>query len=99
MLARRCDAIGPQMMARIVVPAVLAWLDQHGGVAPPAGHFGAEGRAKAGHRPRTVHPVRAPGRPPAPAWLGAAPERAAEAIVLRAAGEGWRFGASCPVAQ
>ena len=98
-LARRRNAIGPQMMARIVVPAALAWLDQHGGSARPAGRFGAGEQASRAHRPRTVHPVRAPGRPPAPAWLGAAPERAVEAIVLRAAGEGWRVGASCPVAQ
>ena len=35
----------------------------------------------------------------APAWLGGAPERAVEAIVLRAAAEGWRVGASCPVRE
>ena len=98
-LVRRRNAIGPQMMARIVIPAALAWRDQHGGAARPAGRFAAPDRARTGHRPRTVHPVRAPARPPPPPWLGAAPERAAEAIVLRAAGEGWRVGASCPVAQ
>ena len=98
-LARRRDAIGPQMMARIATPAALAWLDQHGGTARPAGRFGAGERAHCGRRPRTVHPVRALGRPPAPAWLAAAPERAVEAIVLRTAGEGWRVGASCPVPE
>ena len=98
-LARRRSAIGPQMMARIVVPAALAWLDQHGGAARPAGRFGAQEHATLGHRPRTVHPVRAVGRQPAPPWLGATPERAVEAIVLRVAGEGWRFGASCLVEQ
>ena len=98
-LARRRNAIGAQMMARIVVPVALAWLDHHGGRAQPVGRFGAVDRARAGHRPRTVHPVRALGRSPAPAWLGAAPKRAVEAIVLRVAGEGWRVGASCPVPQ
>ena len=98
-LARRRNAIGPQLMARIVIPAALAWLDAHSGVARPAGRFGAEERARARHRRRTVHPVRAPGRTPPPPWLGATPQRAAEAIVLRTAGEGWRVGASCPVQQ
>ena len=98
-LARRKNAIGKQMMARIVVPAALAWLDQHGGAAQPAGRFGTGEPAKAGHWHRTVHPTRAPGRPPAPAWLVATPERAVEAIVLRTAGEGWRVGASCPVPE
>lgn len=96
-LARRRNAIGPQLMARITIPAALAWLDAHGGLARPAGRFGTGERA--GHRPRIVHPVRAPGRRPAPAWLGATPERAVEAIVLRTAGEGWRVGASCPVRE
>ena len=59
--------------------------------------FGTGERAKPGHRPRTVHPIRALGCPSDPAWLVAAPERAVEAIVLRAAGEGWRVGPSCPV--
>ena len=98
-LARRRNAIGPQMMVRIAIPAALAWLDEHGGVARPAGRVGAGECATPGHRPRTVHPVQAPGRRPAPAWLGAVPERAMEAIVLRAAGEGWRTGANCPVAR
>ena len=50
-------------------------------------------------RPRLVHPVRAPGRRAAPAWLGAAAERAVEAIVLRTAAEGWRVGASGPTPE
>ena len=94
-LARRRNAIGPQMMARIAIPAALAWLDEHGGVARPAGRFGTG--EWAGHRPRIVHPVRVPGHRRAPAWLDATPERAVETIVLRTAGEGWRVGASCPV--
>ena len=56
-------------------------------------------RARARHRPRIVHPVRALGRAPPPLWLGATPQRAAETIVLRTAGEGWRVGTSCPVRQ
>ena len=98
-IARRQNAIGKQMMARIAIPAALAWLDEHGGVARPAGRFGAEQRAKAEHRARIVHPVCVPARPPTPAWLGATPERAVEAIVLRTAGEGWRVGAACPVRE
>lgn len=96
-LERRRNAIGPELMARIVIPAALAWLDAHSGIARPAGRFGAEERAR--HRPRTVHPVRAPGRAPPPPWRHTTPERAAEAIVLRTAGEGWRVGASCPVRE
>ena len=102
-LARRRNAIGKQMMTRIVIPAALAWLDRHGGAARPAGRFGAgdarppSDRARRGHSPRTLVPVPAVARTPPPPWLGAAPERAVEAIVLRAAGEGWRVGASCPV--
>ena len=98
-LARRHKAIGPQMMARIAIPAALAWLDAHGGMARPAGRFGAEARAAGVQRPRIVHPVRAPARVSPPAWLGATPERAVEAIVVRTAGEGWRVGASCAVPQ
>ena len=98
-IARRQNAIGKRMMARIAIPAALAWLDEHGGNARPGGRFGAEERTNAEHRPRIVHPVRAPGRAPAPAWLGVAPERAVEAIVLRTAGEGWRVGASCAVPE
>ena len=98
-LVRRRNAIGPQMMARIAVPAALAWRDDR--VGAPALRDGSAPRSARvlGHRPRIVHPVRAAGRGPAPAWFGAAPERAAEAIVLRAAGEGWRVGASCPVPE
>ena len=98
-LARRHKAIGPQMMARIAIPAALAWLDAHGGMGRPAGRFGAEARAAGVQRPRIVHPVRAPARVSPPAWLGATPERAVEAIVVRTAGEGWRVGASCAVPQ
>ena len=65
----------------------------------PLGRFGAEERARHGERPRIVHPVRAPARAAAPTWLGATPERAVEAIVVRTAGEGWRVGASCPVPE
>ena len=98
-IARRRDAIGPQLMARIVIPAALAWLDVHGGVARPGGRFGGDKRARPRERARMVHPVRAPGRTAPPPWLGAAPQRAAEAIVLRTAGEGWRVGASCTVRE
>ena len=99
LLERRRNAIGPELMARIAIPAALAWLDAHNGVARAAGRFGVEERARARHRPPTVHPVRAPGRTPPAFWLAAAPERAAEALVLRTAGEGWRVGANCPVRQ
>ena len=98
-LARRQDAIGKQMMARIAIPAALAWLDANGGVARPAGRFGAQGGEMRGRRLRTVHPVRALARAAPPTWLGATPERAVEALVLRTAGEGWRVGASCPVPE
>ena len=99
LLARRRKAIGPQLMARIAIPAALAWLDAHNGVARAAGRFGAEERASGRHRARTVHPVRAPAGTPPPSWLAAVPERAAEALVLRTAGEGWRVGTSCPVRE
>ena len=57
-LARRRNAIGKEMMARIVLPAVFEWLDGHAGAAPPAGRFGAgDPRTRAG--PRTVRPPRA----------------------------------------
>ena len=98
-IARRQNAIGKQMMARTAIPAALAWLDEHGGVARPSGRFGAEERATRGHRPRIVHPVRAPARRAPPAWLGAKPERAVEAMAVRTAGEGWRVGASCPIPE
>ena len=102
-LARRRDTIGSQMMARIVVPAAAAWLDRHAGTARPAGRFGAtdagtpNGHAPPGLPARTVRPVPAAPRTPAPAWLTAGAARAVEAIVLGAAREGWRIGASCPV--
>ena len=102
MLARRENAIGKQMMARIVVPAAFAWLDRHAGTARPAGRFGAapaqapQGRAQAQQPARTVHPVPGAARTPAPAWITADVERAVEAIVIGAAREGWRIGASSP---
>ena len=95
-LARRQNAIGRQMMARIVVPAALAWLDRHGGSAEPAGRFGAHD-AQPGTQRRTVVPVPAAAPTPAPAWVSARAERAVEALVLAAAREGYRIGASCPV--
>ena len=96
-LARRQNAIGKQMMARIVVSAALAWLDAHAGNARPAGHI-AEGGAQAAaeHAPIVV-PVPGAARIPAPAWLTADVERAVEAVVIGAAGEGYRIGASSPV--
>ena len=102
-LTRRQNAIGKQMMARIVVPAALAWLDHHGGAARPAGRFGAGDTPAArrggqpGHPARTVHPIPAAAQTPPPQWLTAQPERAVEAIVIGAAREGFRIGASCPV--
>lgn len=102
-LARRRNAIGKQMMARIAVPAALAWLDRHAGTALPAGRFATEDartpidRPRPGHAPRTLHPVSAVPRTPAPVWLTADVERAVEAIVIAAAREGWRIGASNPV--
>ena len=102
-LARRQNAIGKQMMARIVVPAALAWLDAHAGNARPAGHIGEGGaQAAAEHAPcraasRIVVPVPGAARTPPPAWLTADVERAVEAIVIGAAREGYRIGPSCPV--
>ena len=102
-LARRQNAIGKQMMARIVVPAALAWLDAHAGNARPAGHVGEGGTREATeHAPcrapsRIVVPVPGAARTAAPAWLTAEPERAVEAVVIGAAREGYRIGASCPV--
>ena len=101
-LARRQNAIGKQMMARIVVPAALAWLDHHGGVARPAGRFGAQvghtlsDRAGPGRPACTVRPAPAVARTQPPPWLSADVERAVEAIVIGAAREGFRIGASCP---
>ena len=102
-LARRQNAIGKQMIARIVVPAVLAWLDRHGGAARPAGRFGVQDAPAAGsgrrpnHPARTVQPVAAAARTPPPQWLTADAERAVEAIVIGTAREGFRIGASCAV--
>ena len=95
-LARRQNAIGKQMIARIVVPAALAWLDAHEGTAQPAGRF-SEGETQPESPGRIVVPVPGAARTPPPAWLTAEPERAVEAIVIGAAREGFRMGASCPV--
>ena len=102
-LARRRNAIGKQMMATIVVPAALAWLDHHAGSARPAGRFGAGDAPAAGSAgryslpARTVRPVAAVARTPPPPWLSAGLARAVEAIVIGVAREGFRIGASCPV--
>ena len=102
-LARRQNAIGKQMMTGIVVPAALAWLDAHAGNARPAGHVGEGGaqepaeQASCRAASRIVVPVPGAARTPAPAWLTADVERAVEAIVIGAAREGYRIGASCPV--
>ena len=102
-LARRKNAIGKQMMARMTAPAALAWLDHHGGTARAAGRIGTEKArgSEAAERPealpRRVHPVPAPPRTPPPAWITADAGRAAEAIVIGTAREGWRIGASNPV--
>ena len=102
-LARRRNAIGKQMMARIVIPAAFVWLDQHGGTARPAGRCCAGDARTPGHRARhdlparTVYPVPAVARTPPPSWLSVAAERAVEALVIGAAREGYRIGASCPV--
>ena len=52
-LARRQNAIGPEMLARIAIPAALAWLDDHDGVARPAGRFGAKATPAGGSRSRS----------------------------------------------
>ena len=102
-LERRRNAIGKQMIAPIVVPAVLAWLDHHEGVARPAGHFSAahsptpQRADHSRHCARIVAPVPAAARTPPPGWVTADAERAVEAIVIGAAREGFRIGASCPV--
>ena len=95
-LERRQNLIGPQMMARIAVPAALAWLDAHAGAARPAGHIETKDAHTAGAG-RIVVPAPGAARTPAPTWLTADVERAAEAVVIGAAREGWRIGASCPV--
>ena len=102
-LERRQNAIGKQMIAPLVVPAALAWLDANAGNARPAGHVDEGGAQEAAeHAPchaaaRIVVPVPGAARTPAPAWLTAEPERAVEAIVIGAAREGYRIGASCPI--
>ena len=102
-LERRRNAIGKQMIAPIVVPAVLAWLDHHEGVARPAGHFSAahsptpQRADHSRHCARIVAPVPAAARTPPPGWVTADAERAVEAIVIGAAREGFRIGASCLV--
>ena len=90
---RRRAAIGPQALAAIAAPAALAWLDAHNGRIQAGGKIGAPPQGN----DRIVRPVPAPAREAPPAWLGSRPERAAEALVLRAAGEGWRVGGSCLV--
>ena len=102
-LARRREAFGKELIARIVVPAVLAWLDRHAGTARPAGRFGGvcaqtpRVRARAERPARTVHPVPGAVRTPPPAWITAEAQRAVEAIMLATAREGWRIGANSPV--
>ena len=102
-LARRQNAIGKRMIAPIVVPAVLAWLDHHEGVARPAGRFSAadpptpQRADHSRHSARTVYLVAAPARTAPPPWTSADADRAVEAIVIGAAREGFRIGASCPV--
>ena len=110
-LARRQNAIGKQIIARIVVPAVLAWLDHHQGVARPAGRLRATNPATTGDATRaqgagrreavrrSVAPVPAAARTPAPPWVTTNAERAVEAIVIGTAREGFRIGASCPVPE
>ena len=93
-LERRQNLIGKHMIARIAVPAALAWLDAHAGTARAAGRVEA---TDAGNAARIVVPVPGAARTPPPPLLGADIGRAAEAIVIGAAREGWRTGASCPV--
>ena len=95
-LERRQNLIGKEMMARIAVPAALAWLGAHAGAARPAGRVEAKD-ADTGNGGRIVVPVPGAERTPPPAWLTADVERAAEAIVIGAAREGWHIGANCPV--
>ena len=99
---RLANALADDVLGPIVVPAALAWLDAHHGEAAPAGGFERRETEKAAQLPgrgRVLRTARAPARSGAPAWLGAKPPRAVEALVLRTAGEGWRMGASCRVAQ
>ena len=95
-IERRREAIGPEMIARIAAPAALAWLDQHEGEIRPGGRIGIDAGQSAPER-RIVHTVPAPAKTTPPAWMTTTPARAAEAIVVRAAGEGWRIGGSCAV--
>ena len=88
-IRRRCDAIGARVLADIAVGTALAWLDAHGGQIRTGGTMGGAGPL--------IAPVPAPAREAPPAWLGARAERAAEALVLLAAREGWSAGGSCAV--
>ena len=90
---RRREAIGPETLATIAAPAALAWLDAHDGRLQAARTIGRGGPREE----RIVRPVPAPARQTPPSWLIARPERDVETLVLRAAGEGWRVGGSCPV--
>ena len=91
---RRQNLIGQQMMARIAIPAALAWFDAHSGSARPAGRVEAND-ADAGIAARILVPVPGAARTLPPAWITARTDRAVEAIVIATAREGWRVGASC----
>ena len=105
LIKRRAEAIGPAVIAKIVVPAILAWLDHHEGAARPTNAMTCEpgkrsARTTSGHAehcPR-FQPVRAPTRTGPPEWVWTKAAHAAEALVIRTAREGWRIGGSCPIA-
>lgn len=94
--ARRLRAIGPQILAKIAGPAIMAWRDRHNGTIPQRGAI--KPSQDPGEQP-TIRYAEAAERSTPPPWLKTAPARAAEALILRAAGEGWRIGASCDISQ
>ena len=95
LLRRRQDAIGKEWMAKIAIPAALAWVDRHGGHAPRAGQIGG-GHCESECGP-VIAPIAAPERTGIPHWVSTKRIRAVEAIVLDTAREGYRIGPSCTV--
>lgn len=95
LIERRQRTLPSKVMAEIMVPVALAWLDAHRGDAPPT-HAPGRQRSEAGGPPR-LRTVAAPTPAAKPNWLTATPKRCAERIVIEMAREGWRLGARNPI--